>query len=141
MSFHWGRRLLCLTYKISPSSATCQNAGTHTLLTAFHFGNSDLLSQQLYATQGGKEKGNIHKLTQNKKPPPISPSPLDFMSSLQHMLKRSAASARALGLRIPTRGGAPREASGLLGSAPCKNGESGNAGERRKACCSSGMAI
>lgn len=41
----------------------------------------------------------------------------------QHMLKRSATSTRALSLRIPTRGRAPREASGLLGSAPRRNGE------------------
>lgn len=76
-----------------------------------------------------------------KNTPPISPSPSDFMSSFQHMLKCSAARARALSLRIPTRGRAPREVSGLLSSTPRRNGEPGNASEPRKACCSSEMAI
>lgn len=143
MSFHWGRRLLCLTYKISPSSTTCQNASTHTPLTAFRFGNSDLLSQQLLEGSMQHKEGEKRKMSMNepRKKPSISPLLLDFMSSLQHMLKCSAASSRALSLRIPTRGRAPREAPGLLSSSPRRNGEPGKASERRKACCSSGMAI
>lgn len=91
--------------------------------------------------EGEKRKIFTNEKTRKKNPPPISLLPSDFMSSLQHMLKCSAASARTVSLRIPTRGRAPREASGLLGSALRRNGEPGNASERRKACCSSGMAI
>lgn len=68
------------------------------------FGNWDLLSQQLLGGYmqheepvAGRLTGRERKISMNeprKYPPPISPSPSDFMSLLQCILNRSAASVQ-----------------------------------------------